>query len=204
MKSVLGELRVVEMTEEERSNLQTDSSKRRLSELVQYVPETNRGWHVSHSTFSKMRLYTVHTLPKLSSCANSLSPPPPLRNRPTHSRDASMGSVVVMERGWQWPDLETLLPRRPLEGAEGSCRQSADALWVNPFKHDSLTSLLLSLFLSQWRESLPLPMNFRHFAVRGCWWKTPLSYSLCLISASNAESWHSKGQAATVLIRRSL
>lgn len=27
-------------------------------------------------------------------------------------------------------------------GAEGSCRQSADTLWVNPFKHDLLSSLL--------------------------------------------------------------
>lgn len=26
-------------------------------------------------------------------------------------------------------------------GAEGSCRQSADTLWVNPFKHDLLSSL---------------------------------------------------------------
>lgn len=42
------------------------------------------------------------------------------RNRPTHSRDASMGFVVMMERGWQWPYLEGLLPWRPLEGPKAA------------------------------------------------------------------------------------
>lgn len=56
-----------------------------------------------------------------------------------------MGFVVMMERGWHWPDLEGLLPWRPLEGP----KESADALWVNPFKHDLLTSLFIYLYLSQ-------------------------------------------------------
>lgn len=42
------------------------------------------------------------------------------RNRPTHSRDASMGFVVMMERGWQWPDSEGLLPWKPLEGPKAA------------------------------------------------------------------------------------
>lgn len=43
-------------------------------------------------------------------------------------------------------------------GAKGSCRQSADALWVNPFKHDLLTSLFISLAAKRkppTRELLP-------------------------------------------------
>lgn len=74
------------------------------------------------------------------------------RNGPTHSGDASMGFVVVMERGRQRPDLEWLLPWRPLQWAKSSCRQSADALWVNPFKHDLLPYLFIFTF--DWRESL--------------------------------------------------
>lgn len=31
-----------------------------------------------------------------------------------------MGFVVMMERGCQWPDLETLLPGRPLEGMKAA------------------------------------------------------------------------------------
>lgn len=61
---------------------------------------------------STLKLYI---LLKLSSCANGLSFPPE-----THSRDASMGFVVMMERGWQGPDLETLLPRRPLKGPKAA------------------------------------------------------------------------------------
>lgn len=38
-------------------------------------------------------------------------------------------------------------------GAEGSCRQSADTLWVNPFKHDLLSSLF------RFRPSLPPPLR---------------------------------------------
>lgn len=62
-------------------------------------------------------LKTVHSLK-----AKQLHKWPQLspRNRPTHSRDASIEFVVMMERGWQWPDLETLLLRRPLEGPKAA------------------------------------------------------------------------------------
>lgn len=65
------------------------------------------------------------------------------RNRPTHSRDASMGFVVMMERGRQWPDLERTVAMETTGRAKSSCRLSADALWVKPFKHDLLTSLFI-------------------------------------------------------------
>lgn len=62
----------------------------------------------SHSPLehSEGNTQTVHSPPVEQLCK---WPPVSPRNRPTHSRDASMGFVVVMERGWQWPDLESLL-----------------------------------------------------------------------------------------------
>lgn len=118
---------------------------------------------------STLKLY-IHSA--LSSCTNGLRFP--RRSRPTHSRDASMGFVVMMERGWQWPDLEGLLPWRPLEGAKSSCRQSADALWVNPFKHDLLTSLFIYFSLS--REKAPHDAQIATilYPVRGCRWKAAI------------------------------
>lgn len=80
-----------------------------------------------------------------------------------------MGFVVMMERGCQWPDLETLLPWRPLEGIEGSYRQSADGLWVNPFKHELPLSFFFlffffkSLFISLSAKSPHQPVELLHF-----------------------------------------
>lgn len=43
-------------------------------------------------------------------------------------------------------------------GAEGSCRQSADTLWVNPFKHDLLSSFFPILYFSLSKENaFPAP-----------------------------------------------
>lgn len=54
-----------------------------------------------------------------------------------------MGFVVMMERDRQWPDLEGLLPWRPLQGPKAAVDSQLMPLWVNPFKHDLLTTLFI-------------------------------------------------------------
>lgn len=129
MKSPQWVSRFRKMTEEKclkpedwRAADRAKSSKRHFSELFKYICKTYRGWQMYFlcglpSAHWHMYSETVHSLkdehlrkwPQLSP-----------RNRPTHSRDASIEFVVMMERGWQWPDLETLLPRRPLEGPKAA------------------------------------------------------------------------------------
>lgn len=79
---------------------------------------------------------------------------------------ARFGSTVAMET---------------TRGAKSSCRQSADALWVNPFKHDLLTSLFIYFSFSS--EKAPHDAQIASailYPVRGCRWKAHTHYHLLL------------------------
>lgn len=52
--------------------------------------------------------------------------------------------------------------RETTQGDEGSYRQSADGLWVNPFKHD-LPFVFFLLFISLSAKSPHQPMMLYHF-----------------------------------------
>lgn len=104
-------------------------------------------------------------------------------NRPTHSRDASIECVVMAERGRLAVDrFGNTVAKATTRGAEGSCRQSADTLWVNPFKHDLLSSFFSPFFISLSAKRMPsLPRRkFSPFWMKGMWNYT-MSRTLCLI-----------------------
>lgn len=130
------------------------SSKRQFSELFKYVSETDRGWHLYFQCglpSAERDKYTeiVHSLK-----AKQLHKWPQLSPRNTFQRRINGvccydGARLAVAR------FGNTVAKETTQGAKGSCRQSADALWVNPFKHDLLLSFVLSLFLLQRRESPP-------------------------------------------------
>lgn len=137
----------------------------RLTNVFSAVPDG----HMYCETVQSLQAQQLRKWPQLSS-----------GNRPTHSRDASIECVVMAERRRLAVDrFGNTVAKETTRGAEGSCRQSADTLWVNPFKHDLLSSFFSQpLFLSQQRECPPSPdVNFHLFEWKGC--ETTLCHALC-------------------------
>jgi len=111
-----------------------------------------------------LELY-IHSV--LSSCENGLRFPPSMQanafQRHINGICCYDGARLAVARNGRTVSMETT--RR----AKSSCRQSADALWVNPFKHDLLTSLFINLFLFQHRESPSRHTNGLHHFVYSEW-----------------------------------
>lgn len=103
-----------------------------------------------------------------------------------------MGFVVMMERGRQWPDLEGLLPWRPLQGPKAAVDSQLMPLWVNPFKHDLLTALFIYFSPSPEKaphdaRKLSAILYRERTQVEGCNIKTQLHYctSKCITLTPN-------------------